>query len=179
MATFDPISGVTSQIWTVLNANTTWAGLVKDQVRYDQAEGSEDPENEFNDDAQYPRATLTLVSGSGGMYTKDATFATYAKDSSGNPLSPPDIVEQNSMVVLLELWSDLLNQTASNVLLVETLKAIRAAGARLGLPYVSSFKYRFQQRKTSEVDAGEGFRWYTQFFLYIDTEVDTQTLQGA
>lgn len=131
------------------------------------------PEKPTSADGDYPSSKLRCRSGQSGFYSTDETFDTY-----GNPMRNPHAVEKGTYVFRLALTSQLLGQSEQSELRKLSENAIRKAGPRIGLPYVTRVTYRFDTEDIELPGEDPTHRERTEMDITIEYEADVVFLKG-
>lgn len=165
-------------IFDALEDDAAWSALIPEgnRIRLDNPVDAQRSNKPIIADADAASARMRLRSGATGLKTDNVTFGTYSEEGD------PDTLEKMSFIFRLRLVSQLMSENESSTLVTETLRVIRGLGSRLGLPYVTGVKTRWE---TDEKPTGGGeeegedsfIRQVTEMDILVDVEVDPNTLQ--
>lgn len=156
--------------------NDAWTDQVEDAnfIRYSSVTGTQNPEKNNRHDGDYPQAILYLSGGNDGLYTNEETFETHTPDG------PNYWRERGELGFKVELTSQLLKVTEPSQLCAETRQALRLAGPRLGLDFVTQVTVRWEtKRMTGEEDAGDNLvRWKSTVIILVKFDAEGRALRG-
>lgn len=179
-ATLDIETELYTAIWTLLNNDPIWRGMVdiQNQIRYDLPMGAQNPENPRSADGDYPQAMMgPPIGGTDKLYTTDETFDTYSDDRSNFHW-----MEQQSLTYQMVVTSQLLGAQEIDKLGNQTRNCIRRGGPKLGgVSYVTSItlSWRTEQTNKDVPDPSDGSRRFrTTINIAVSCEQDGNTLLG-
>lgn len=137
------------RIWELLEADDVWAAEVDEgnRIKFNEAEGTQQPEKHNTADGDYPEARLKLQSGTWDPWT-DASFGTFSEEGCAQWM------ETFSVAFQLRLITQRLGLREGTKLLIQSLNALRKGGPRLGLDFVTRVQASFEQRDV-DVNAEE------------------------
>jgi len=156
------------QIRALLEANTNLMEQVKrgNQLWYDTIVGSQNPSKPNRADGDYPELELRPRGGDTRMWDDDPTFGTHADGSNCEWL------ENETLVYRLTLTSQLLSVGECTTLGAEARNAIREGGVRLGLPYVTGVRMRWQITRTDASDESDNMvREKTEVDIIVSVQI--------
>lgn len=161
-----------TQIWSVLTADSVWAGIVDpgNRIRYDLVNGDQQPVKSSVADGDFPQATLRLMSGSTGLWNDDLTFETHSEDG------PNFWKEKHQYGYRLYLVSDLLDIQSSDQLGAQSRKAIRSGGPRLKTNYIDSVTMKWASECKVDEEDKDKVRWRTNIDIIIGVTIEGSTL---
>lgn len=169
--TFDIAGAIYSKIANGLIADKKWQISPQNFARYDNVQGTDAPDKQTYADGDYPRAILKgPISGETDLQTGTETFGTYSDAGC-------DWLETSTWVFELVVTSDYLGLTHYSPQTMESINAVRRAGAKIGLAFVTSVKAKFVEKDIPAEDGNR--RIESTITITVQTQYDGQSLTGG
>jgi hypothetical protein len=168
------------KIWTVLEGYAPWEAAFEEgnKIRYDIDESNADPEKMHKADGDYPEAKLEQTGGSStGRLGTDQTFGSFDVD---NPC--PEWTEAQTHAYRMTVTTTKLTMLEQSPLRTLTLNALRLAGPKLGLEYVTKVAWRWSvERRAANEEEGEDptYRQVITIDISVESETEGPRLTGA
>lgn len=146
------------------DARIYWSGI----------SGTASPGKNLTTEGDYPQLTLRGASSGGGdLHTGDETFGTYSDTQ-----TPEDWLETSTWNYEIEIVSQQLGEEQYSGLCAKAVNAIRKAGPKLGLPWVSRVKYTFTVSDPDSVTTDTDEDGVQRVVSKINIAVQTQIFGG-
>jgi hypothetical protein len=165
-------------IRSILENDAAWSGAVDpaNRIWHNGEPTPTSPEKASVADGDFPQSELRVRAGSSQLYESEVTLGTYA------PGNPCNYLERGTLIFRLILFSQLLGQTEQSNLRNLTINALRKAGPRLGLNFISAMKTIWETtqvvERTPDDDTGM-VRERIVININLSYEEDGSTLKGS
>jgi len=167
------------RVWTVLEEYAPWEAAFEEgnKIRYDVDESNADQDKMHKADGDYPEAKLEQTGGSStGRLGIDQTFGTLSDEGC------QEWVEAQTHAYRLTVITTKLTMLEQSPLRTLTLNALRLAGPRIGLDYVTKVSWRWSvERRAAAEEEGEDptFRQVITIDISVESETEGPRLTGA